>query len=85
MSHKSVPMHRGMIWYYFGGITLFFFLVQVVSGILLLLYYRPGAESAYESVKFIISEVTFGWLVRAVHSWSANLMVLAAFLHMFSV
>jgi cytochrome b6 len=85
MSHKVVPEHRASIWYYFGGISLFFFVVQVLTGILLLLYYRPGADSAYESVKFIISEVSFGWLIRAIHSWSANLMILAAFVHMFSV
>ena len=80
MSHKVVPRHSHSIWYYFGGISLFFFVVQVVTGILLLLYYRPGADSGYESVKFIISEVSFGWLIRALHSWSANLMILAAFL-----
>ncbi len=85
MSHKAVPEHRYSIWYYFGGISLFLFIVQVVTGILLLLYYRPGSDSAYESVKFIISEVSFGWLIRAVHSWSANLMIFAAFVHMFSV
>lgn len=85
MSHKSVPRHGSMIWYYFGGMSLFFFLVQVVTGILLLLYYRPGADSAYESVKFIVSEVPFGWLVRSIHSWSANLMIFTAFVHMFSV
>ncbi|MCP4568919.1 MAG: cytochrome bc complex cytochrome b subunit [FCB group bacterium] len=85
MSHKTVPQHSGSIWYFFGGITLFFFIVQVITGILLLLYYRPGADSAYESVKFIISEVSFGWLIRALHSWSANLMILSAFIHMFSV
>lgn len=85
MSHKAVPRHRWSIWYYFGGMSLFFFIVQVITGILLLMYYRPGSDSAYESVKFIISEVSFGWLVRAIHSWSANLMILAAFIHMFSV
>ncbi len=85
MSHKVVPRHSESIWYFFGGMTLFFFVVQVVTGILLLLYYRPGAESAYESVKFIVSEVSFGWLIRSMHSWSANLMILAAFIHMFSV
>jgi cytochrome b6 len=85
MSHKAVPMHGSMIWYYFGGMALFFFIVQVITGILLLMYYRPGADSAYESVKFIVSDVTFGWLVRSIHSWSANLMIFAAFIHMFSV
>ncbi len=85
MSHKVVPLHSHSIFYYLGGITLFLFLIQVASGILLLMYYRPGADSAYESVRFIISEVEFGWLVRAIHSWSANLMVFGAFIHMFTV
>ena len=85
MGHKVVPVHGHSIFYYLGGITLFLFIVQVVTGILLLMYYRPGADSAYESVRFIVSEVTFGWLIRALHSWSANLMVLFAFLHMFTV
>lgn len=85
MGGKEVPRHGHSIWYYFGGLSLFFFLVQVVSGILLLLYYRPGADSAYESVKFIIAKVEFGWLIRAIHSWSANLMILMVFIHMFSV
>ena len=85
MGSKVVPKHSHSIFYYLGGVTLFLFLVQVVSGILLLMYYRPGAESAYESVRFIISEVSFGWLIRSIHSWSANLMILAAFLHMFTI
>jgi cytochrome b6 len=83
--HKEVPQYRHSWAYYFGGLTLFFFLVQVATGILLLLYYRPTAEAAFESVQFIVTRVPFGWLVRSIHSWSANLMVLAAFAHMFSV
>jgi len=73
------------MWYYFGGITLFLFFIQVVTGILLLFYYRPTTTEAYESVQFIMTKVEFGWLTRSVHSWSANLMILAAFIHMFSV
>jgi cytochrome b6 len=84
-SHKEVPRHRHSWAYYFGGLTLFFFIVQITTGILLLLYYRPTAEAAFESVQFIVTRVPFGWLIRSVHSWSANLMILAAFLHMFSV
>lgn len=83
--HKEVPRHRHSVWYYFGGMTLFLFMVQVVTGILLLLYYRPSAETAFESVQFIVTEVEFGWLIRSVHSWSANLLILALFIHMFSV
>jgi cytochrome b6 len=82
---KEVPLHRQSIWYYFGGMTLFLFVVQVVTGILLLLYYRPSAENAFESVQFIVTEVNFGWLIRSIHSWSANLMILTLFIHMFSV
>lgn len=84
-SKKDVPVHRQSIWYYFGGMTLFLFVVQVVTGILLLLYYRPSAENAFESVQFIMTEVKFGWLIRSIHSWSANLMILTLFIHMFSV
>jgi quinol-cytochrome oxidoreductase complex cytochrome b subunit len=82
---KEIPLHRHTVWYYFGGMTLFLFCVQVVTGILLLLYYRPSAENAFESVQFIMTEVEFGWLIRSVHSWSANLMIAALFVHMFSV
>jgi len=82
---KEVPVYRHSIWYYFGGMTLFLFVVQVVTGILLLLYYRPSSENAFESVQFIITEVKFGWLIRSVHSWSANLMIATLFIHMFSV
>ena len=82
---KTVPAHRYSWCYFFGGATLFFFMIQVATGILLLLYYKPTAEAAFESVRFIMTEVSFGWLIRSLHSWSANLMVLAAFLHMATV
>jgi cytochrome b6 len=84
VSEKSVPVHRHSVWYYMGGITLFLVGVQVFTGILLLLYYRPSAGEAYESVKFIVSQVEFGWLIRNVHSWSANLLIFMAFVHLFS-
>ncbi|MFH1572140.1 MAG: cytochrome bc complex cytochrome b subunit [Gemmatimonadota bacterium] len=84
IAHKRVPVHRHSIWYYFGGMALFLWIVQSATGILLLLYYRPTAEAAFESVQFIVSKVEFGWLIRNVHSWSANLMVAALFAHMFS-
>lgn len=82
---KKVPQFRGSFWYYFGGVSLFLFIVQVVTGILLLMYYQPGAQTAYESVRFIVTKVEFGWLIRSVHSWSANLMILSVLIHMFSV
>jgi cytochrome b6 len=82
---KDVPVHRHTVWYYLGGMTLFLFTVQVSTGVLLLFYYRPSAEEAYESVQFLMAEVQFGWLVRSIHSWAANLMIFTLFLHLFSV
>ena len=82
---KEVPLHRHTFWYYIGGMTLFLFAVQVVTGILLLLYYRPSPDNAYESIQFLMTQVQFGWLVRSVHAWSANLMIFALFVHTFSV
>jgi len=82
---KEVPIHRYTIFYYLGGMALFLFLVQVATGILLLLYYRPSASEAFESVQYIMAEVPFGWLIRSIHSWGANIFVGVVILHMVSV
>ena len=82
---KDVPIHRHTVWYYLGGMTLFLLLVQIGTGILLLFYYRPSAGEAYESVQFLMAEVKFGWLIRSIHGWAANLMIVTLFLHLFSV
>ena len=84
VAKKKVPSHRHSIWYYFGGMALFLFMVQAATGVLLLLYYRPTAEAAFESVQFIVADVEFGWLIRNVHSWAANLLVAVLYAHMFS-
>lgn len=85
VAEKGVPIHAQKVWYYLGGMTLFLFGVQIFTGILLLLYYRPSAAEAYESVQFIVTKVEFGWLIRNIHSWSANLLIALAFAHFFSV
>lgn len=85
LRHKTIPLHRHTVWYYFGGMTLFLFVIQVLTGILLLLYYRPTPNDAFESVQYVMTQVRFGWLIRSVHSWSANLMIFTASVHMFSV
>ena len=83
--HKQVPLgSHWMGWYYLGGITMFFFIVQVVTGVLLLMYYQPGEATAYESIRFLTTKVPFGWLIRSIHSWSAHLMIISLVLHMFS-
>ncbi len=85
MGKKYVPVHPHSVWYYFGGVSLFLFIIQVVTGILLLLYYKGSEELAFESIHFIMSKVSFGWLIRSIHSWAANLFILTAMIHMFSV
>jgi cytochrome b6 len=84
-THKTVPMHRHTVFYFFGGMTLFFFGLQVATGILLMLYYRPSANEAFESIEHIMTKVPFGWLIRSIHSWSADLMIFFAFVHLVSV
>jgi len=81
---KQVPLHEYSAWYYFGGITLFLFIIQIITGILLLFYYKPTEGAAFESVRFIMTKVEFGWLIRSVHAWSANLMIFTVFIHIFS-
>ena len=81
--HVEIP--RSAHTYYLGGITLFFFIVQATTGILLSLYYQPTPESAYNSILYIMNQVNFGWLIRSVHAWSANLMIIFCILHMLRV
>jgi quinol-cytochrome oxidoreductase complex cytochrome b subunit len=66
----------------FGGITYLLFIVLVVTGVLLSFYYRPSPQEAYPSIQYIVSEVPMGWLVRGLHVWSANLIVIAVLAHM---
>jgi len=79
---KRVPIHRTTVFYFLGGMALFLFIVQIVSGVLLSLYYKPSPDQAFESVQAIMSEVKFGWLIRSVHSWGANLVIGVLFLHL---
>ena len=81
--HVAIP--RTAHTYYLGGITMFFFLVQAITGILLALYYHPTPEAAYDSVLFIMNDVNFGWLVRSIHAWGANLMIVFCILHLLRV
>ncbi len=78
----SVAIPKGAHTYYLGGTALFLFMVQAVTGTLLALYYRPSPEAAYDSILFIMTEVNFGWLIRSIHHWSANLMIAFVLLHL---
>ena len=79
---KRVPIHRSTLFYFLGGMAIFLFGLQIVTGILLSLYYKPSPDQAFESVRAIMTEVEYGWLMRSIHSWSANLLVAVLFLHL---
>ena len=65
-----------------GGLSFFMFLVLTMTGVLLMFYYVPSTDQAYQDMLDIESSVTFGQLMRNMHRWSAQGMVIAVFLHM---
>ena len=69
---KEVPVHR-MSWaYYLGGLALFFFSIQLATGLLLLFYYQPTVADAHAPVEYITRHVTGGALIRNMHTWSSG-------------
>jgi cytochrome b6 len=81
---KTVPVH-GMSWaYYLGGIALFTFAIQLVTGLMLLFYYEPTVSDAHASVEHIARNVGGGALVRNLHTWSASAMILMVLAHLLS-
>ena len=82
---KPVPMHARRFWYCFGGLTFFVALLQAASGIFLTFYYEPTPDRAYSSVFYISNFVKYGWLIRSIHAWGAQLMVVFVILHMIRV
>ncbi len=83
---KTTPHYRFFIERNFlaclGGITFVLFLIQVATGVLLLMYYRPTIAEAYNSIVEITNNIHFGWLVRGMHHWAANVMIITVILHM---
>ncbi len=81
VTKKQVP--RSLSWAAcFGGLSLLVFMVQVFTGILLLMYYKPHPSEAWDSVTFLKSNVPMGWLVQRIHAVGANLMIVMVFMHM---
>lgn len=79
-----LPAHVGAR-HALGGITYLLLMMLVVTGVLLSFYYRPSAQEAAHSVQHIVSGVRLGWLIRDVHLWSANLLVVAVIAHLLQV
>ena len=65
-----------------GSATLTAFLVQLGTGVVLAMYYKPTPDEAYESIRHITHDVTLGWLVRGMHRWGASVFIILLFLHM---
>src|SRR5512142_2925896 len=78
--HEPLPKETGF-WHTFGSLSLFLFVNQVVTGILLMVYYRPTTNTAFESVRYIMSTAYFGWFIRGLHAWGATLMILCVIIH----
>ena len=70
-------------WYYFGSLALLVLVLQLVTGIFLTMYYKPGEALAFDSVEFIMREVQWGWLIRYLHSSGASIFFIVVYLHMF--
>jgi cytochrome b6 len=77
-----VPIHRHSWIYTLGDALVFLFGLQAATGFLLLFYYQPTEMSAHQSVRRIMGEVPFGWLVRSMHVWGASLLVAVVGLHL---
>ena len=85
LTNEPVPNHLKRWWFALGGTPAYLFVIQIVTGILLAVYYKPTQEAAYESVRFITEEAPYGWYLRGVHRWGATLMVAAVILHQMRV
>jgi quinol-cytochrome oxidoreductase complex cytochrome b subunit len=81
VTNEPVPGHLKRWWFALGGTPAYLFLIQIVSGLLLLFYYVPEPGRAYASVAHISHEVTLGWWIRSIHKWSATGMIVAVCLH----
>ena len=79
--YEPVPS-KGRWLYTLGSATLFLITLQFLTGILLLFYYVPTTENAWDSIYYIMTETYFGQLIRGIHFWSANILVVVIGLHM---
>lgn len=85
LTNEPVPNHLKRWWFCLGGTPAYLFAVQIVTGILLAVYYQPAPSTAFESVRYITDEVSYGWYFRSVHKWAATLMIAAVILHQMRV
>ena len=82
-SFVAYPTPRNLnYWWTFGAILSLMLGVQVLTGVILAMYYKPDPNSAYQSVQHITNDVTLGWLVSGMHRWGASVFIILIFFHM---
>ena len=83
-SFVAYPTPRNLnYWWTFGGILSFMLVVQLVTGIVLVMHYTPNTTLAFSSVEHIMRDVNWGWLLRYMHANGASMFFIAAYVHMF--
>src|SRR3569833_2902682 len=71
------------IWYFFGSLAMLVLVMQLITGIFLTMFYKPGELTSFDSVEYIMREVNYGWLIRYLHSTGASAFFIVVYLHMF--
>ena len=81
----SFPTPRNLnIWYAFGAILTTMLMIQIVTGIVLVMHYVPNANMAFDCVENgIMRDVNYGWLIRYIHATGASMFFIAVYIHMF--
>ena len=79
--HVNPAPHFSAFVYCFGGLTFFVVVIQILSGMFLTMYYVPDIENAWESVRYLQTEVAHGQIVRGMHHWGASVVIVMIFLH----
>ena len=82
MSEYYAPKNFN-VWYIFGSLALLVLVIQIVTGIFLVMHYKPDAAKAFESVEYIMRDVPGGWIIRYMHSTGASAFFIVVYLHMF--
>ena len=82
MSEYYAPKNFNF-WYIFGSLALLVLVIQIVTGIFLVMHYKPDADKAFASVEYIMRDVPWGWLIRYMHSTGASAFFVVVYLHMF--
>ena len=82
MSEYYAPKNFNF-WYFFGSLAMLVLVIQIVTGIFLVMHYKPDAAKAFESVEYIMRDVPGGWFIRYMHSTGASAFFVVVYLHMF--